>query len=162
MRAFTCWPAAIPAPPVTWLRTCASTGVAGWGMITEGGADGADALLGVRLKTTGKAINEIETLVVRRVPFGRTTFPERLLEPSAAMAQILEPADRGTREDLIQAANDYLAGVSRDDSHSGENTFRLGIMYPRAPLKYWSTDAPTSAIGEIPSSKCGAHTACSA
>lgn len=96
--------------------------VAGWGMITEGGADGgdgvdgADALLGVRLKTTGKAISEIETLVVRRAPFGRTTFPERLLEPSAAMAQILEPADRGTREDLIQAANGYLDGVSRDDA----------------------------------------------
>jgi hypothetical protein len=87
--------------------------VAGWGMITEGGAD---ALLGVRLKTTGKAISEIETLVVRRAPFGRTTFPERLLEPSAAMAQILEPADRGTREDLIQAANGYLDGVSRDDA----------------------------------------------
>ena len=82
--------------------------VAGWGMITE---DGADALLGVRLKTTGKAISEIETLVVRRTPFGRTTFPERLLEPSAAMAQILEPADRGTREDLVQAANGYLDGV---------------------------------------------------
>jgi hypothetical protein len=85
-------------------------------MITEGGADGADALLGVRLKTTGKAISEIETLVVRRTPFGRTTFPERLLEPSAAMAQILEPADRGTREDLIKAANGYLDGVSRDDA----------------------------------------------
>jgi hypothetical protein len=93
--------------------------VVGWGMITEGGADGADganALLGVRLKTTGKAISEIETLVVRRTPFGRTTFPERLLEPSAAMAQILEPADRGTREDLIKAANGYLDGVSRDDA----------------------------------------------
>jgi hypothetical protein len=91
--------------------------VAGWGMITEGGgADGADALLGVRLKTTGKAISEIETLVVRRAPFGRTTFPERLLEPSAAMAQILEPADRGTREDLVRAANGYLDGVSFDDA----------------------------------------------
>jgi hypothetical protein len=86
--------------------------VAGWGMITEGGAD---ALLGVRLKTTGKAISEIETLVVRRAPFGRTTFPERLLEPSAAMARILEPADRGTREDLVRAANGYLDGVARDD-----------------------------------------------
>jgi hypothetical protein len=87
--------------------------VAGWGMITEGGAD---ALLGVRLKTTGKAISEIETLVVRRAPFGRTTFPERLLEPSAAMAQILEPADRGTREDLVRAASGYLDGVTRDDA----------------------------------------------
>ena len=93
--------------------------VAGWGMITEGAAedaDGADALLGVRLKTTGKAISEIETLVVRRAPFGRTTFPERLLEPSAAMARILEPADRGTREDLVRAANGYLDGVSFDDA----------------------------------------------
>ena len=93
--------------------------VAGWGLITEGGGDGADgasALLGVRLKTTGKAISEVETLVVRRAPFGRTTFPKRLLEPSAAMAQILGPADRGTREDLIKAANGYLDGVSRDDA----------------------------------------------
>ena len=90
--------------------------VAGWGMITEGGEDGADALLGVRLKTTGRAISEIETLVVRRTPFGRTTFPERLLEPSAAMAEVLAPADRGTREDLIRAANGYLDGVSRDDA----------------------------------------------
>jgi len=93
--------------------------VAGWGMITEGGADGADgagALLGVRLKTTGKAISEIETVVVRRAPFGRTTFPERLLEPSAAMAQILEPTDRGSREDLVRAASGYLDGVARDDA----------------------------------------------
>ena len=93
--------------------------VAGWGMITEGGAegpDGANALLGVRLKTTGKAISEIETLVVRRAPFGRTRFPERLLEPSPAMAQILEPADRGTREDLVRAANAYLDGVAGDDA----------------------------------------------
>jgi len=54
--------------------------------------------------------------VVRRAPFGRTTFPERLLGPSAAMAQILEPADRGTREDLVRAANGYLDGVARDDA----------------------------------------------
>ena len=84
----------------------------GRGMITEGGADGADALLGVRLKTTG-AISEIETLVVRRAPFGRTTFPEWLLEPSATMARILEPADRCTREDLVRVANGYLDGVPR-------------------------------------------------
>ena len=32
------------------------------------------------------------------------------------MAQILAPADRGTREDLIKAANGYLDGVSRDDA----------------------------------------------
>ena len=57
-------------------------------------------------------------MVVRRAPFGRTTFPERLLEPSAAMAQILEPADRGSREDLVRAANGYLDGVSRDDAAS--------------------------------------------
>ena len=88
--------------------------VAGWGMITEGGADGADALLGVRLKTTGKAISEIETLVVRRAPFGRTTFPERLLEPSATMAEILEPAAAPAR--TCRVANGYLAGVSFDDA----------------------------------------------
>jgi hypothetical protein len=90
--------------------------VVGWGMITEGGADGDEALLGVRLKTTGQVISEIETLVVRRKPFGRDTFPASLREPSAAMAAVLEPADRGTREDLAKAAHGYLDGVSRDDA----------------------------------------------
>ena len=37
-------------------------------------------------------------------------------DASAAMAQILEPADRGTREDLVRAANGYLDGVARDDA----------------------------------------------
>ena len=90
--------------------------VAGWGMITEGGGDGEDALLGVRLKTTGRVISEIETLVVRRAPFGRDTFPATLREPSEAMAEVLEPAARATREDLVKAANGYLDGVSRDDA----------------------------------------------
>ena len=48
--------------------------VAGWGMAAEGGED---ALLGVRLKTTGRVISEIETLVVRRAPFGRRDYHGR-------------------------------------------------------------------------------------
>jgi hypothetical protein len=87
--------------------------VVGWGMVTEGDED---AILGVRLKTTGKAISEIETLVVRRKPFGRDTFPSSLYEPSPRMLEVIEPADRGTREDLVKAANAYLDGVSRDDA----------------------------------------------
>jgi hypothetical protein len=90
--------------------------VAGWGMVTEGGDGGEDVLLGVRLKTTGQVISEIETLAVRRPPFGRDTFPPSLYEPSAAMAEILEPAERGTREDLVKAANGYFDGVSGDDA----------------------------------------------
>jgi hypothetical protein len=92
--------------------------VAGWGLISEGAGEGEaeEALLGVRLKTTGQAISEIETLVVRRPPFGRDTFPPGLREPSAAMAAVLEPAGRGTREELIKAANGYFDGVARDDA----------------------------------------------
>jgi hypothetical protein len=92
--------------------------VAGWGLISEGAGEGDEegALLGVRLKTTGQVISEIETLVVRRPPFGRDTFPPSLREPSAAMAEVLEPAERGTREDLIKAANGYFDGVARDDA----------------------------------------------
>jgi hypothetical protein len=89
---------------------------AGWGMVAEGGEGGQDALLGVRLKTTGRVISEIETLVVRRAPFGRDTFPASLRERSAAMAEVLEPAERGTREDLVKAANGYFDGVARDDA----------------------------------------------
>ena len=90
--------------------------VAGWGMITEGGDGGEDALLGVRLKTTGRAISEIETLVVRRKPFGRDTFPRSLREPSPRMLDVIDPPARGTREDLVAAAHGYLDGVSRDDA----------------------------------------------
>ena len=59
-----------------------TAGQAGWGMITGAARTGANALLGVRLKTTGKAISEIETLVVRRTPFGRTTFPSGCSNPA--------------------------------------------------------------------------------
>ncbi len=88
--------------------------VAGWGMVTEGGD--AEALLGVRLRMAGKAIREIETLVVRRPPFGRTTFPESLYKASPVLPDILDPAERGSREELVAAANRYLDGVSRDDA----------------------------------------------
>jgi len=91
--------------------------VAGWGMITEGGPDGGnEALLGVRLRTTGKAISEVETLVIRRAPFGRTTFPDGLYQPSPVVPDLLDRAQRGTREDLAAAANGYLDGVSNDDA----------------------------------------------
>src|SRR5262249_26458188 len=80
-------------------------GVAGWGMNTEGGRDGEDALLGIRLKTTGRTISETEPLVIRRKPFGRDTCPPSLYEPSPRTFEVIEPADRGTREDLVKAAN---------------------------------------------------------
>jgi hypothetical protein len=90
--------------------------VAGWGMITEGGEGGADALLGVRLKTTGKTISEVETLVVRRKPFGGDAFPARLTKVSEPMLEVIDPSERGSREDLVEAANGYLDGVARDDA----------------------------------------------
>ena len=90
--------------------------VAGWGMVTEGGDGGDDVLLGVRLKTTGQVISEVETLAVRRKPFGRDTFPRSLYEPSQRMTAVLEPADRPSREDLVKAANGYFDGVARDEA----------------------------------------------
>jgi hypothetical protein len=90
--------------------------VAGWGMVAEGGDGGGDVLLGVRLKTTGQVISEIETLAVRRMLFGRDTFPRSLYEPSQRMTAVVEPADRPAREDLVKAANGYFDGVARDDA----------------------------------------------
>jgi hypothetical protein len=91
--------------------------VAGWGMITEGGPEGGnEALLGVRLRTAGKAIREVETLVIRRAPFGRGTFPEGLYRPSPVMSDPVDPERLRTRDGLIAAANGYLDGVSRDDA----------------------------------------------
>lgn len=87
--------------------------VAGWGMVTEGGED---ALLGVRLKTIDQTISEIETLVVRRPPFGRDSYPRSLREPSETMLEIIDPEERGSRKDLIDAANGYLDGVAKDDA----------------------------------------------
>lgn len=90
--------------------------VAGWGMVREGGQEGDDALLGVRLATSGKAVTEAETLVVRRKPFGRDTFPDSLAKFSEPMAEVLDPGERPSREELVKAAHGYLDGVARDDA----------------------------------------------
>ena len=90
--------------------------VAGWGMIAEGGDGGDDVLLGVRLKTMGQVISEIETFVVRRMAFGRDTFPQCLYKPSQRLTAVIEPSGRPTREELVEAANGYFDGVARDDA----------------------------------------------
>ncbi len=87
--------------------------LAGWGMVREGGSD---ALLGVRLGLSGKAIREIETLVVRRAPFGRDTFPDSLFSASPAMASVLAGDARPSQAELAAAAHGYLDGVSFDDA----------------------------------------------
>ena len=93
-----------------WLEDDEAGQVAGWGLVTEAGAD---VLVGVRLRAEGGLISEVETLVAREPLFGRERFPASLREPSPIMASAGEPANRAA---LVRVANAYFDGVQDDDA----------------------------------------------
>jgi hypothetical protein len=89
--------------------------VAGWGLVTEAGQE---HLLAVRLKDGPAGVTEIETMVVRPADFGRagTGFPDSLRAPYPGLLDPIEPGLRGSRAELIAAADGYFSGVSLDDA----------------------------------------------
>jgi hypothetical protein len=90
--------------------------VATWGMVSEAGRD---AILGVRLKVDAGLITEIETFVVRindMVSGFGLLDAERLRRPTAEFLDLVDEADRPTRDDLCRAADGYLDGVSGDNA----------------------------------------------
>jgi hypothetical protein len=85
--------------------------VAYWGVVTE---MDSPAILGLRLHVAGGLITEIETLVVRTAcPIFR---PETLVTPLPVYDQVVDPAQRSSRAELVRAANLYLDGIERDDA----------------------------------------------
>jgi hypothetical protein len=90
--------------------------LATWGMVSEAGRD---AILGVRLKVDAGLITEIETFVVRindMVSGFGLIDAERLRQPTPGFLDVVDEADRPTRDELRRAADGYLDGVSGDNA----------------------------------------------
>jgi len=81
-----------------------------WGAIDE---MGAAAIYGVRLRIEGRLISEIETLVVRG---GGSFFePEVVAAAHPAFHEVLAPADRVGRHELMRIANLYFDAIELSD-----------------------------------------------
>jgi len=91
------------------------------------GPEGIPTAIAVRLKVENRQITEIETLMVRStVPAGERGAPpkpptgaavnmERLGTPNRLFTEIIPPAERMSREDLIKTANMYFSGMEKND-----------------------------------------------
>lgn len=90
----------------------ASGQVGVWTAITE---IAGPAMLAVRLKVERDLISEIETLVIRGG--GALFAPERLTTAEPAYSEVLDPQDRPSHDDLVQAANHYFDGIERNDGN---------------------------------------------
>ena len=95
--------------------------VATWGLVREAGQD---SILGLRLKAAAGLITEIETFVVRSNDKSSTYLGsitgllgrERLLSPTPGVLDLVDEFERPTRDELRDAANGYIDGVSGDDA----------------------------------------------
>lgn len=82
--------------------------------------NGAPIILATRLKVRDRMITEIETTISRRdatvsagVTAGMTGRPEDL-KPRPQFSQIIPPAERRTREQMIQIANGYFSALENN------------------------------------------------
>ena len=64
----------------------------------------------LRLKIADKKITEIETIVTRKNE-SNVFAPEKLTAPEPLWAEVVPPAERATREQLIAAANAYFDAI---------------------------------------------------
>lgn len=85
-------------------------GAAGFFGVAE--ENGAQVLLGMRLKTEGGLISEIETLVIR--PDGLLFNPAGMLKPTHVYRKIA-PSARASREELVAAVNAYFNGIEQSN-----------------------------------------------
>lgn len=83
---------------------------------------GTPMIIAVRLKVENRRISEIETLVGRSEQ-GAKGF-EALGQPNALFSQIIPPAERMSRADLVRVANMYFSGMQLNDGKG---------QYPFAP-----------------------------
>ena len=84
--------------------------VAFWGAVTEAGEP---IIFSVRLGTEAGLVSEVETLIVR--PGGLLFDPGTVCAPRPAFHEVVAPAERSSREEMIRAANLYFDGIERDD-----------------------------------------------
>jgi hypothetical protein len=100
------------------------------------GSEQSPTAIAVRLKVENRQITEIETLLVRSTaaqnpPRGAAPAPtaaaprpaftgaavnmDRLGKPHASFFEVIPPAERMSREDLIKTANMYFSGMEKND-----------------------------------------------
>lgn len=72
---------------------------------------GQPVLVGTRLKVEGGLITEIESMVVRTAEEGMIYRPEAVVEASPAMNRLPPAGQRNTREEMIEMALRYPAGL---------------------------------------------------
>jgi hypothetical protein len=73
--------------------------------------EGRPVLFAARLKVVNRRITEIETMVVRNAQEGVLFAPDALKEPSAAMTLAPAAAQLMPREQMVQIASRYPAGL---------------------------------------------------
>jgi len=72
--------------------------------------NGVTALLGVRLKETGRRLAEIETFVVRQATGIHGDF-DRLVRTDPVWERSIPSSERSSRQAMIQIANRYFEGI---------------------------------------------------
>ncbi len=92
--------------------------------------EGLPTAIALRLKVENRQITEIETLMVRSTapqagrgatqgaaaqPTGAAINMERLGTPHRSFTELVPPAERMSREDLIKVANMYFSGMEKND-----------------------------------------------
>ena len=80
------------------------------GTTDEGGMGG---ILVARVKVVDKKISEMEVILTRQETRGGFTRPENLTDPKPAMLEDLDPSDRPTRQQLVEAADLYFEAIEK-------------------------------------------------
>jgi len=102
------WATANPASSRRALLADPVSGQAGWlGAISE---NGNPVVLALRLKATGDAVSEIETVVCRG---HERIFNPAGMAPRAAFDAVVPPRERASRRVLLDAANAYFDGIEQ-------------------------------------------------
>lgn len=87
---------------------------------------GAPILFAARLKAAGGSISEIETMVVRNAKEGVLFAPDNLREPTAAMRYQPTAAERMPRQQMIDIALRYPAGLRAGSFVAADVPFAAG------------------------------------
>ncbi len=88
--------------------------VVSWALVDEGGP----TILGVRLRVRDGLISEAETLACRPhlQPEGGLLWVPGLMKTRPALAEVLEPGERSSRQEMVAAAHGYLDAILAGDS----------------------------------------------
>jgi len=74
--------------------------------------NGAPVILCVRLKVELHRITEIEAIVARKEA-GSIARPENLVTPNPIFAEVVQPAERRSRQNMIAIANSYFNAIEK-------------------------------------------------